>query len=303
MGFRGSRGQFVDLDNDGDAETIVLRQTLPSTAPAATALGAKPLTPETSVNFSAGLTFTPATNVSVTFDVYQIDVDDRIAMSTQFNRGDTRAAASGGSIGDQISVLLDEAGFDQSLGAVNYFTNAIDTRSRGVDIVATWSPEIAYGDITLSSAFNYNSVDVVHVDNNPEELAGLVLTDGSQIEQFDRARLGTYTDAVPDYKSTFSANYSVNGWLINARATLFGPWKVINATAEQDRDNDSQWIVDLEAGYVFKNGIELFAGANNIFNTYPEERSINAFGTGFYDTYSPYGFTGGSWYLRAAYAW
>ena len=303
LGFRGSRGQFVDLDNDGDAETIVLRQTLPSTAPAARALGAEPLTPEKSTNFSAGLTFTPASNLSVTLDVYQIDVDDRIAMSTQFNRGDTRAAAGGGSIGDQISLLLDAAGFDQSLGAVNYFTNAIDTQSRGVDVVATWSPELSYGDITLSGAFNYNSVDVVHVDENPEELSGLVLADGSQIEQFDRARLGTYTDAVPDYKSTFSANYAVDGWLVNARATLFGPWKVIAATAEQDRDNDAQWIVDLEAGYVFENGVELFAGANNIFNTYPEERSMNAFGTGFYDTYSPYGFTGGSWYLRAAYAW
>ena len=97
LGFRGSRGQFADLDNDGIAETIVLRQTLPSTDPAAQALGAEPLVPETSLNFSLGFTFQTPVGVDLTVDFYRIDVDDRVALSTQFNRGDGRAALSGGS--------------------------------------------------------------------------------------------------------------------------------------------------------------------------------------------------------------
>ncbi|KFZ35998.1 hypothetical protein HR45_18790 [Shewanella mangrovi] len=303
LGFRGSRGQFTDLDNDGVSETIVLRQTLPSTDAAAEALGAKPLTPEKSRNYSAGLTYNPTPNVSVTLDVYQIDVDDRIAMSTQYNRGDSRASAFGTTIGDEISALLDAAGFDASLGAVNYFTNAIDTRSRGVDLVATWTPDISTGSLTLSSAVNYNKVDVTHVDDNPDELSGLVLADGSQIVQFDRSRLGTYTDAVPDYKATFSSNYTLDGWLFSARATLFGPWTVIGSSTNLDHENNEKVIVDLEAGYRFENGVEVYAGGNNIFNTYPQERAMNSQASSFYDTYSPYGFTGGSWYLRASYAW
>ncbi|MEP4891943.1 MAG: TonB-dependent receptor [Aliiglaciecola sp.] len=303
LGFRGSRGQFTDLDNDGVAETIVLRQTLPPTDLAASALGAKPLTPETSVNFSAGISFTPMKNMSLTVDVYQIDVDDRIAQSSQFNRGDTRLSITGGTIGDEISALLDAAGFDESLGAVNYFTNAIDTRSKGVDLVATWSPEVSYGSLTLSAAYNYNKVEIENVDANPEELSGLVLADGSEVEQFDRTRLGTYTDAVPDSKATFSANYRVDGWVMNARATRFGEWTVVRSSESLDTTNEAKWIVNLEAGYQFESGLEFFAGANNIFNTYPEERTVNSLGTGFYDTYSPYGFTGGSWYVRTSYAW
>lgn len=303
LGFRGSRGQFADLDNDGVAETIVLRQTLPPTDLAALALGADPLTPETSVNYSVGISYTPAKNMSFTVDVYQIDVDDRIAQSSQFNRGDTRLALSGGTIGDEISTLLDAAGFDASLGAVNYFTNAIDTRSKGVDLVATWTPEVSMGQLTLSGAYNYNKVDVVSVDDNPEELSGLVLADGSQIEQFDRTRLGTYTDAVPDSKASLSANYRIDGWVVNARAIRFGEWTVIRSSEALDTKNEAKWIVNMEAGYQMENGLEFFAGANNIFNTYPKERTESSFGTGFYDTYSPYGFTGGSWYVRTSYAW
>jgi iron complex outermembrane receptor protein len=303
LGFRGSRGQFTDLDNDGIAETIVLRQTLPPTDLAASALGAAPLTPETSVNYSAGISYTPAKNMSFTIDVYQIDVDDRIAQSSQFNRGDTRLALSGGTIGDEISTLLDAAGFDASLGAVNYFTNAIDTRSKGVDLVATWTPEIDVGELTLSGAYNYNKVDVVNIDDNPEELSGLVLADGSQIEQFDRTRLGTYTDAVPDSKASLSANYRMDGWVVNARAIRFGEWTVIRSSEALDTKNEAKWIVNMEAGYQMESGLEFFAGANNIFNTYPKERTESSFGTGFYDTYSPYGFTGGSWYVRTSYAW
>ena len=46
------------------------------------------------------------------------------------------------------------------------------------------------------------------------------------------------------------------------------------------------------------------AGANNIFNTYPAEvRPAGGLGNNFYDSNSPYGFTGGNWYLRTAYYW
>lgn len=303
LGFRGSRGQFTDLDNDGFAEIIVLRQTLPPTDLAAKALGADPLTPETSVNVSAGISYTPRENISFTMDFYQIDVDDRIAQSSQFNRGDKRLALSGGTIGSEISALLDEAGFDASLGAVNYFTNAINTRSRGVDIVATWSPKMVMGNLVLNGAYNYNKVDVVNSLDNPQELSGLVLADGSQIEQFDRERLGTYTDAVPDSKLSISTNYGLDKWLINARATRFGRWTVKGTTENLDTKNQAKWIVNLEAGYQLENGLAFFAGANNIFNVYPKERLANSLGTNFYDTYSPYGFTGGSWYIRSSYAW
>lgn len=304
LGFRGSRGQFADLDQDGIAETIVLRQTLPGTDPAAQALGGEPLVPETSTNFSVGLTYQSDFGLDLTVDLYRIDVDDRIALSTQFNRGDGRPAQGGGTIGDEISALLDAAGFDETLGGANYFTNAIDTRSQGIDIVATWGIETGAGTFALTGAYNYNDLSVESVDPNPEELSGLILEDGSPIVQFDRARLGTYTDEFPDSKLTLSSVYTQGGFVANVRATQFGEFVNIATSADNDTRNDSEWIVDLELGYEFESGFALYAGANNVFNTYPERvRPVNVIGNGFYDTISPYGFTGGSWYVRTSLEW
>ena len=304
LGFRGSRGQFADLDNDGIAETIVLRQTRPSTDPAAQALGADPLVPETSTNFSVGLTYQSDFGLDLTVDFYRIDVDDRIALSTQFNRGDGRPAQGGGTIGDEISALLDAAGFDASLGAVNYFTNAIDTRSQGVDIVATWGMEAGQGAFDFTAAYNYNDLSVESVDPNPPELSGLILADGTPIVQFDRARLGTYTDEFADSKLSLSTVYSLGGFRANLRATQFGDFTNVAASAENDTRNDAEWIVDIELGYDFENGFSLYAGSNNVFNTYPKEvRPVNSIGNGFYDTITPYGFTGGNFYMRAALRW
>ncbi len=98
---------------------------------------------------------------------------------------------------------------------------------------------MSYGSLTLSAAYNYNKVEIENVDANPEELSGLVLADGSEVEQFDRTRLGTYTDAVPDSKSTFSANYRVDGWVMNARATRFGEWTVVRSTESLDTINEA----------------------------------------------------------------
>jgi iron complex outermembrane receptor protein len=304
LGFKGSRGQFADLDNDGIAETLVLRQTLPSTDLAAQALGAEALVPETSVNFSVGITFDTDYGLSLTIDLFRLDVDDRVALSTQFNRGDGRASASGGTIGTDISQLLDAAGFDASLGGVNYFTNAIDSRSQGVDVVATYSLDGDFGSIQFSAAYNYTDLSIRSVDANPEELASLVLADGSPIVQFDRARLGTYTDEFPGSKLTFNSIYSNRGYTVNVRGTQFGSYQNVSASAANDTFNDSELIVDLELGYEFDGGLNVYAGANNIFNTYPAEvRPVNRLGQGFYDTNSPYGFTGGSWYLRTSYDW
>ncbi|MEM8919939.1 MAG: TonB-dependent receptor, partial [Pseudomonadota bacterium] len=304
LGFKGSRGQFVDLDDDGIAETIVLRQTLPSTDPAAQALGAEPLTPEKSENFSVGFTLTPGYGFTLTVDAYEIKVDDRIALSTQFNRGDGRASASGGTIGEEISALLDAAGFDASLGGVNYFTNAIDTKSSGVDVVATWEDQFDFGLLALSAAYNYNDDSVESVDPNPEELSGLILADGTAIQQFDRVRLGTYTVAIPESKLSLNANLERGQASFNIRGTRFDEFIAVASSEANDRINDAEWIFDVETGYKFENGLELYAGANNIFNTYPEEtRQANSLGTNFYDTISPYGFTGGNWYVRAAFNW
>lgn len=304
LGFRGSRGQFVDLDNDGVAESIVLRQTLPADDAAAAALGASPLQPETSENFSLGFTLDPGHGLTLTFDAYQIKVKDRIVLSAQFNRGEGLAALGGGTIGDQVSALLDAAGIASTVEGANYFTNAIDTRSRGFDIVATYQYETDFGDLIFSGAFNYNEVVIQNIDPNPEELSGLILANGEPLQQFDRARLGTYTDEFPETKLVLSANYQYEGFSLVSRATRFGSFTNVANNPAADSFNSAKWIFDLQASYSFDSGFSIVAGSNNIFNTYPDVvRPEGVFGGGQYDGQSPFGFTGGTWFVRGEFRW
>ncbi len=94
----------------------------------AKALGASTLKPEKSTNFGLGLTLQPTDATSITLDAYQIKIKDRIAQTGYL----------GGT--PQISAILAAAGLNPNQ-AVTYFTNALDTTTRGVDLVGRLSPE------------------------------------------------------------------------------------------------------------------------------------------------------------------
>src|SRR5204863_509175 len=87
--------------------------------PAAKLLGAKPLKEEKSVNLSGGIAITPRDNLTITADVFQIKITDRILLGATFDDSLTLA-------------ILDSAGFT-GIGGVQYFTNGLDTRTRGLD--------------------------------------------------------------------------------------------------------------------------------------------------------------------------
>ena len=54
-------------------------------------------------------------------DAYQIDIDDRIVLSSQFIRANPT-----------VDTILGA----QPVSRVQFFANAVDTRTRGIDIVA-----------------------------------------------------------------------------------------------------------------------------------------------------------------------
>jgi iron complex outermembrane receptor protein len=150
---------------------------LPVTSVAAQALGAKPLKPEKSLNYTLGFTFErgPA---RLTVDGYQIKVDDRI-VKTEF----LGTAANGGSAIRNILVANGVTGVDSA----QYFTNAIDTRTRGIDVVAEYTLRTAsLGTLILGAAYSYNKTKITHVIDNPAQLASLNVTlFGRQAQRVD----------------------------------------------------------------------------------------------------------------------
>jgi len=286
--YSSTTSQFRDLDGDGEQELLLLKN-LPVDSDAAKALGSSPLTPEKSKNFSVGFTATPFENFTLTVDAYQIDVDDRIAVTTTFSSVDVR-----------IRDILVANGLSSDISG-QYYTNAIDTRTKGIDVVATYRLATDYGDFQFNAGFNKNEAKITGIVDNPPELEAL-----GDYEIFDRSKRAAITESLPDSKVTLGANWDIGKFTANARATRFGTYTVRNASnPARDYDVDPAWVADLEIGYEFTEAFSLFAGANNIFNEYPDQVNEPGAtnGSNMYDTLAPFGFTGGSWFVRGAYKW
>lgn len=299
--YSSTTSQFRDLDGDGVAEVVLLKN-LPVNSPAAIALGSTPLVPETSENFSVGFTATPFDNFTLTIDAYQIKIDDRIAVTSTFSPLDTRPSATPGvTVGKAIQNILVANGLSPEVSG-QYYTNAIDTETKGIDVVATYRVNTdSFGDFDLNLGFNKNETEITGIIDNPSELAAL-----GPIVIFDRSKQGSITASIPDSKVTLGTGWKFGDFSADLRGTRFGKYRSVNATnPASDYDVDPEWIADLELSYRVSDAFTLYAGANNIFNTYPQQISPPGptDGSNMYNTLAPFGFTGGSWFVRGTYKW
>lgn len=262
-------------------------QLLPPDTAAARALGADSLRPEKSVNLSAGVVLRPLSDLSVSIDAYQIRINDRILQS-----GTLGPAAA-------VSAALASQGLNPQQ-AVFYYSNAADTRTRGVDIVADYRSDLgAFGKVKWTLSANLNHTKFLWVKPPPAQLAaaGLVL--------IDRSRIGDFTTGNPTNKVIANALWSWGRFDTNLRVTKFG--RVITRGASgpaADEFLSPSVIADLEVTYRFTDRAGLTVGANNLFNKYPDKlKPVNQGATGFalYNTASPYGTNGGFYYTRLFY--
>ncbi|MGH2669847.1 MAG: TonB-dependent receptor plug domain-containing protein, partial [bacterium] len=120
--FNNVSTQFVVNPGTGQLEP---RNVLTSTnqSRVTEAFGIPDLTEETSLNWSAGITARPRSNLSLTADFYRITIDDRIVITSQFASNDP-------TIGARVAQILVPF---QALGVTGaqFFANAVDTKTTG----------------------------------------------------------------------------------------------------------------------------------------------------------------------------
>ena len=256
----------------------VLTKIVKTNSAVAQALGAEPLKPEKSKNYSLGFTLTPAAGLSLSVDAYQIDLDNRITLTGLLS-------------GAGIRNILVANGFsgDQS---VRFFTNAVDTRTRGIDVVGTYAFDIgSAGRLRTSVGFNYNDTDIKKIADNPPELAGLGLT------LFDRRTQGWFTEG-PKTKLILGANFESGPFMINVKETRYDKFRSLDNNAANDQSFGAKWITDLEVSYGVTEKLRVAAGAYNIFDVYPDRTTVaNTIGLAPYGA-GPFGQYGGYYYGR-----
>jgi iron complex outermembrane receptor protein len=259
---------------------------LPVNSLAAQALGAKPLKPEKSLNFTAGITYEKGP-LRLTVDGYQIRVDDRI-VKTEF----LGTAANGGAAIRNILVANGITGVDSA----QFFTNAIDTRTRGIDAVAEYTLRTdRLGSFRLNAAYSYNRTKILSVASNPSQLSSLnVVLFGRQAQQ-------DLIVATPRSKIVLTNDWSLGRVHALARLTRYGRYVEASNVASGDRQFGAKWVTDLDVSYDLSNHVTLSVGANNLFDVYPQRNGIVASdGSGAYGNFAPFGLSGGSYYGRVS---
>lgn len=276
----------------------------PVNHPAARALGAKDLRDETSFNLSAGFALTPFQNFTVTADLFQITINHRIILGATFDDDTTLA-------------ILARAGCTgcSDIAGVQYFTNGLDTRTRGVDVTGNWQiPAVAGGALDLTAAVNLTNNKIVRVDPLPS-----VLQFSSEPGLLDTVTTLAIEKERPDWRATVSAVYSTGPFHALLRGSYYGKFASAQpGYCDNCRDAyGAKTLYDAEVG-VRLGVMTLSVGARNLLDVYPDKPSStrlvdpsdpnagtaadynNNFGTFPWAAASPFGYNGRYVYSRVS---
>ena len=258
-----------------NAGVISLSGVVPPTDALAVSVGGQQLKPETSTSFSFG-TVIALGDIDLTVDYFDVTVDDRISLSPFFN------------------VTSPE------FTSLRYYTNDFKTKTKGIDVVATYSLDMAEGVTSFALAGNWTKTEIKSHNN------------------LDSLRIRSIEDGMPAVRGNFTINHQADKWRALARANYFGSY-YNGHISFTDMEPSAEVTLDFEIGYDIANNMELIVGASNILNNFPDEvpdeglpMNLGLIGTdALFDTkgawgakypeFSPMGINGGTFYLRFRY--
>ncbi|MYM82712.1 TonB-dependent receptor [Duganella sp. FT50W] len=256
--------------------------------------GARDLDPEKSVNFGLGIVLKPADNINVTLDGYQVTVKDRIVRT-------------GYMFGPAFAPTLIAAGLTGTEW-VQYFANAVDTRTRGADLVADITSD--YGNAGLvrwGAALNWNKTTVTHINATPSQITALGANPGGSAVWFGYSAGGGIGDlsATPKTKLILSARWFFGDLEATVQTTRYDSytWQT-TANRAQDYHFGAKWLTDLDLSYAVTKKTKLVIGAANLFNTRPDKNGpgdANSGGNSFVYGPAPFAPSGAYYYGKVTY--
>jgi iron complex outermembrane receptor protein len=231
---------------------------------------------------------------TLTADYFHILIDDRVLLGATFDDDTTRA-------------ILTQAGFTDIAG-VQYFTNGLDTRTHGLDLIADARAAAGPGVFQLTGALNWTKNEIRRVAPLPA-----VLANSDETGLIDTVTYIALTEERPDLRGTLTAQYSTGRVRGLVRGSYFGKFSSAQpGFCDLCRDRyGAKALLDVEVGYLF-GVVDLAVGVRNLLDTYPDQPSStvdvgggtpardfnNNFGTFPWAAASPFGYNGRFIYLR-----
>ena len=240
------------FDNAGNPQEV---GTFANDSRAAQLLGIPQLKEETSRSISLGFTSKmPDANLTFTVDGYWVGIDDRVVYTGQFK---------GPGTGTELDNLLSQA----NASAASFFANAIDTESKGIDIVITHDAMLGANaklKSDLSGTFS-KTIQVGDIKASQVlEDAGLV---GTYFPEDSRVYL---EEAVPRTKVNLSNSLTTGKFNVFLRNVWFGEVTEATTTVANQQVFGSKIVTDLSLGYKASESLTLTIGANNLLDVFPD---------------------------------
>jgi iron complex outermembrane receptor protein len=252
----GNPRQVLTANNDSP---IVRNDVTNSVQPG---FGVEALKQEKSTNYSLGLTARFLRTFTFTADLYQIDIRDRIVLSSQFTTSNPTVA----------TILR-----NTQVSSVQFFANAVNTRTRGIDVVLSERLRLnERSNLGFTAAANFNETVVRSFNSssstiNNDQTAGTANLQNTLFNRQQRTRL---ENGNPRSKILLTANYSLGKFGVEARSVRFGEVQTKDqdpARSYLDQTYSAKWITDLTVSYQLLKQVGLTVGVNNLFNVYPDQ--------------------------------
>ena len=267
-------------------------------SPVAQAIGIPELKEEESMNYSLGVVFDIGDAWNTAVDFYFIEIEDRIVISDNLGPG--------------LSPALDAALAATGSGGGQFFLNAIDTETQGIDIVSTLSDrQFLGGDSSITFAANFTETDIARIFSNNPTLD--TIPPDQIFGGFQPSVIETWQ---PEDRISLTGDWSRNNWFVKLAFNRYGEYTTVDSGSQT---YGAEVLTDIRVSYQMDNGVQLFVSGLNIFDVVPDEVTNSTSRGGLFESapgamdlasptvfrYSrrsaPFGFNGAYWSVGAQY--
>ena len=292
--------------------TILQTQQISSDDPRLAQLGISAPKPEISNDFGGGITgdfpHFLGGRLTATLDAFQISIKDRIVISDGLLSANLPAVAA----------------LFPGVREIRFFTNQIDTRTQGIDLVLAYKANIGADTLNITLAGSKNQTRVKNLRATPTQIIAGATLANQATSLLGPTSIELIEVAQPRTKILLSTSYKTGNLALGVRASYFGNVKAFStglsaadSNVTCDANNrcvqtfKAKTLIDLNATYEFTKGFSLTVGANNLFDVYPDKWNNKADGavgeassyssgqTPYTRNASQFGFNGSYYYLTA----